>query len=93
MVYTIPGPRIGSAVVDVLTQVGIAAGALSAIIIFVGMMWRMIKLLSRIVEEVVGAPDAPSLSERIIALDRKLDEHQNTWHGGRARDRANGGRQ
>ena len=79
---------------DVLTQVGIAAGALSAIIIFVGMMWRMIKLLSRIVEEVVGAPGVPSLSERIIALHKLHVEHQATWHAGRARTRApaNGGR-
>lgn len=54
----------------------------------------MIKLLSRIVEEVVGTRDEPSLSQRIIALDAKLDDHQATWHAGRARPRspANGGR-
>jgi hypothetical protein len=92
-------------IVDVLTQAGIAAAALAAIIgllIMVGRgfrrMWKLTRKLEEAAEDILGAPGQPSLSRRMDALtdqvtqlSHRVDEHL-TWHSGRGRDRVNGGR-
>jgi len=84
--------------VDLLTQAGIGAAALAAIIttsVMIGKglrrMWHLMQKLDRAAEDILGAPNQPSLRERLDELAREHDEHL-AWHSGRSRARANGGR-
>jgi hypothetical protein len=92
-------------IVDALTQAGIAAAALAAIIgllIMIGRgvrrMWNLAQKLDKAAEDILGAPGQPPLSRRMDALTdqvsqlgHRVDEHL-TWHSGSGRDRVNGGR-
>lgn len=76
---------------DLLTQAGIAAAALAAIITALVMIgrgmrhvWHLMQKLDRAAEDILGGPGQPTLRER-------LDEHL-AWHSGRSRSRVNGGR-
>lgn len=90
---------------DALTQAGIAAAALAAIIgllIMVGRglrrMFNGLKKVERAAEDILGGPGAPSVATRqaemadqLSQLAHRMDEHL-TWHSGGGRDRVNSGR-
>ena len=77
---------------DMFLQVGAVSGAVITILTLSAMMIKTIRLLNRIVDEVVGTSGVPSLSDRVATLSAKLDEHMDTWHAGRPSVRTNGGR-
>ena len=81
---------------DILTQAGIAATAIGAIILLAVMIGRalrtvfsVLRKLERAPEDILGA--LSDLKDQVASLDHRVDEHL-TWHSGRSRDRVNGGR-
>jgi len=88
---------------DSWQALGIVCGALLALTTLVGLVyrkvirpvwraaWRTIRRLNEVADQLLGdkAKGIPSMTDRMSALEKKLDEHL-TWHS--ARGRANGPR-
>jgi len=72
-----------------LQSLGIAAGSVIALMTLVGLLyrqvvrpvWRTLRRLNEVADQLLGdkTRKIPSMTERMSALETKLDEHL-TWH-------------